>query len=221
MLEKQLKRWTGGNTGFWVAFLEQAVVKNTSQDPSYDGYCDCRPDLWMSDLTNELWPRVRERCVSGQDGNLAFARSISIILVVWFTRVCRSKCYDPTRSIKLRRVGMKRLVEYASVLAGAVMDESKDHLHFPDQEWDCPFPRSARYEPNERELRWRKLVETGAEDIGGCDVSGSEPEYGGRDGEECFRVPQDTIETAAKRLSAAVAAHHLQPEPLRVSGDGG
>ncbi len=53
----------------------------------------------------------------------------------------------------MRRQVMERVSDYALMLLSCITDESSDPVFFPKQEWDAPFSRTARYEPDEMELR--------------------------------------------------------------------
>ncbi len=48
---------------------------------------------------------------------------------------------------------MQRTTRYALMVAECLLDESVDPAFFPKQEWDPPFSKTARYEPDEMELK--------------------------------------------------------------------
>lgn len=147
-LEHLLVFWTGEGKKFWLNWIGEKIgkyatgpkvkIKGNVHDTMKKGW------RWLQDLSKEVWDRTVTRLPDGMDENILCARITGLILTLWTCRIIRAKSYDPRRPAKVRRTMMDRFVDTGRFLIECVADESLDHAYFPSQEWDPPFPDSAK-----------------------------------------------------------------------------
>jgi hypothetical protein len=144
---------TGKDSVWWLNFIGERIAACAKLLRGSKGLETCDPRVWLSDLVKELWKRSHKQCPKAADENIFCARWLGLILALWSCRIIRAKSYDPRRDPEDRRRMMVRFREYGELLLGCITDESVDHVYFHAQEWDCPFPPAARYEPDETEKK--------------------------------------------------------------------
>lgn len=157
VMESYLRAWTRKGTRAWMSRIEELIVL-ASKPHELDPEClTSDPVEWIHKLTKEVWEGTRGKLSAQSDENLMASRLVGLILVLWYSRVHRAKCHDPRRKPVDRRKGMLSLNKFRHMVFDCLTDESRDHTFFPDQEWDSPFPPTARYEPDDAELRRQRL----------------------------------------------------------------
>lgn len=151
--DRLLVKWTGGPSRYWMRRIGDLVVKCAKPIRGHPGLMTCEPALWVAALALDVSKRVLQRAPKSADGNLIVANCLALILLRWGYRTSRAKCYDPRRPVAQRRKSLRRVQQVALAAAECLIDESGDARDYPDQEWDMPFSRTARHEPDEMELK--------------------------------------------------------------------
>jgi hypothetical protein len=147
MKSKKPKTWIESKTGrtdrYWLKRIGVLIGKH-----AYWGEDKVHQEVeildWFVPLSGEVVKSMEGRINKRADGNIYFSAIMGYILVLWYVRIVRAKCYDPRRPAKLRKRGMLAMANYCGMLAMALMDESKDSQHFPGQKWDPPFAPGAK-----------------------------------------------------------------------------
>lgn len=155
-LNKLFKQYTERGVKYWMNRIGELIAKGGKKIKGYKTLKTESPERWMCELTNEIVPLIYKNAPSGSDENLAATRILSLLYTLWFYRLCRAKAYDCRRPVEVRKQIMERLEEYSAVLFGCLIDESFDSKFFPSQEWESPFVKNARYEPDTAELERQK-----------------------------------------------------------------
>ena len=161
-INKILKSATGKNAVWWMNFIGTEISKCAKPIEGTDGLQTCNPIVWVSVVVKELWKELLPRIPGPADENIAHARVLSLILTLWTCRIIRAKSYDPRRDPKDRKRIMKRGELYHHALLECIADESNDSKYFPAQEWDYPFSRKVRHEPDEMEKKRQAYVKKGS-----------------------------------------------------------
>ncbi len=152
-VSKWLKRWTDQDSVYWLNRIGYLIVQCAKPIKGSKGLSTCNPVVWMSILAQEIHKAARPKIPNGADENIVVGKLVSLILVLWSYRISLAKCHDPRRPVKQRRQGLERTVSFGSLIAECLLDETSDPVFFPEQEWDVPHAKNARYEPDEMELK--------------------------------------------------------------------
>ena len=148
-----LKNRTGKDSQYWLKRIGILISKHAYWDKEETRkakaakrplHMSVKLEDWVTHFTDEVIRRRVEGLNSRYDGNMRFASVVSFILMKWWVRLVRAKCYDPRRRLKDRKKGMLALNGFCREVMGFMMDESEDHKHFPDQKWDPPFTPDAK-----------------------------------------------------------------------------
>ncbi len=149
-VDKTLKKWTGQGAQYWFDRIGALIARTAKPVKGY-AVSTCDPAQWVGELAREICKAAHPKIPTAADENITAARLLSLLLAGWFARIARAKAYDPRRPVKVRRQVMGRLQDYSEALLGVLTDESMDPSLFPAQEWDVPFAKNARYEPDDME----------------------------------------------------------------------
>lgn len=152
-VDKFLKMWTGEPSSYWMAKIGHLIHDHSKPIKGSKGLSYTETHKWLAVLSKRVALAVRQRLFPTSDENIGVSKVLSVILLLWYARIVRAKCYDPRRPKNARKSGLGSLVNFAKVITVCLMDESNDHRYFPSQEWDSPFPPGARYEPDDMELK--------------------------------------------------------------------
>lgn len=148
------KEFTSGLAGEelakWCKLIEALIRKHTrpltakeahKMGISPKGHGETDPVKWIRDLAKDVKKNFPK---SGMyDGNMLMAVRMSQILMFWYLRLQRAKCYDPRRPVKIRRFAMEKLMVYCSTIMMMIVDERFDAEIFK-QDWDPPFNPKAK-----------------------------------------------------------------------------
>lgn len=134
-----LERATRRSPAWWIGKVQREITRAStpSDNPKHDT-TDAR--RWIE--------RVMEAVVGSlpagfYDGNMRAAAVLSQVLALWYLRVHRAKCYDPTRPVASRQQGLEDWLGYATALGALALDERHDAAAFPHQDWESPFDPDA------------------------------------------------------------------------------
>lgn len=136
LLDDLLIKATGEGARYWMDFVGKAIFDCTDQFTR-----GSRPAVWLAVLSAEVWDRIRTRHDwKVMDENIVCSKALSLILALWSCRVVRAKAYDNRRPLEARKGMLDRLTEFCMALTRCMVDESRDHVYFPAQDWSPPFP---------------------------------------------------------------------------------
>jgi hypothetical protein len=153
-IDKLLIERTGEPSLYWLNRIGTLIGKHSKAIRGTKGLESTEVHKWVAELGREVSRRVRLRSAPTQDENLGVSLVLGLILSLFGIRIVRAKCYDPRRPVRVRRqVLNKSLLRYQTALLEVLVDESQDAKYFPKQEWDSPNSPTARYEPDEMELK--------------------------------------------------------------------
>lgn len=152
-VDKWLKKWTDQDSLYWMNRIGALIAKTAKLIKGSGGLQGCDPGKWLGMLAKELTKAIEPKLGVQYDENIALSKFMGLILAMWSYRIGRAKCYDCRRQLRARRESMKRLMNYPILLMECLMDESLDHVYFPAQGWDPPFPKEAKYTPDEGERK--------------------------------------------------------------------
>ena len=130
---------TGRDDVQWVQWIEDRIAlcsegQGDGTRTMIEGTC------WIADLAHEVTMLMGEKgLLHLGDGNIVLAQVVSMVLVLWASRVYRAKCYDPKRDAEMARKCLASTHHYDAAIFEAMTDVSKDHVYFPDQGWRSPF----------------------------------------------------------------------------------
>ncbi len=141
-VEKWLKSETGYGSVYWLDYVGQRIKKH-SKPVKGSVHDTTDPEKWLKDLVHYFWGIMKTKDWQVRDENLACAATLSMILCLWFSRCARAKSYDKRRPIKLRKKAQERLITYWKAMLECFVDESRDPLMFPSQEWESPYDPNA------------------------------------------------------------------------------
>ena len=129
-----LKNRTGDGAQFWMDWIGNQIPKYTTENRL------TQSDLWLRDLSEEIFKRVKQRYdLTVIDENILCSSIMSIILTLWSCRIIKAKAYDQRRQLEARQKMMSNLNDYHHALLDCMVNETMDHLFFPKQQWHPPF----------------------------------------------------------------------------------
>lgn len=133
----------------WLRFVERSIVKSQYgkkiRIKTKDGTGLHSQNSWdwlgemMVEVINSIPKDGRMR-----DPNMFVARRLGIVLLTWFVRVSRAKCFDPRRPLVLRKKAYALWLENLSGITSLLMDDRDDPKIWPGQKWDNPFGKNAK-----------------------------------------------------------------------------
>ena len=128
---------------WWVQRVQAAIAKHTKPitKGKWKGHGNTNLSRWVRDIFNEV---LKTSPKEPHDENMRFAAVAGMVLICWFLRCQRAKCYDPNRPIAIRRGAMERWMKYSADLVRLIVEEQNDPKIFPGQQWDPPFSPSAK-----------------------------------------------------------------------------
>lgn len=136
----------------WLDLIGTLIVENSKPLKGFPKLSTSNTAGWLVAFTKVISKEVEKRTPTHYDENIAVAKVLSVLLTLWVYRISRAKAYDPRRPIKVRKQAIDRTSQYALLLMQIVTDESVDPVYFPVQEWDPPYSKTARYEPDTAEM---------------------------------------------------------------------
>jgi hypothetical protein len=152
-VNKWLKQWTDNDSHYWLNRIGLLIGQCAKPIRGSKGLSTCDPVVWIKDLTQEIRKVATKKIPKSADENIAIAKIVSLLLLLWSYRVGRAKCHDPRRPVKQRRQGLEKTVVFGSLVTECLLDETHDPQYFPAQDWDVPHAKNARYDPDEMELK--------------------------------------------------------------------
>jgi hypothetical protein len=141
--DRLLKRYTGEDSAFWVARVQEEVWKSVTKKTRKDVHPECDAAQWTRAITKDISDRVEALEDYGGDGNILVAYLCAIVFATWGYRISHAKMYDPNRPLSIRRKGLKRHINLCLALVEAIFDESRDAEYFP-QDFNPPYGPSAK-----------------------------------------------------------------------------
>jgi hypothetical protein len=147
---KILHNWTGHDLKWWLNRVGVLIGESSypMKGKGNEGLYNTNTVKWITKLSEEMRSFAENRIPIAADGNLVMSCLVGLILMAFFYRCGRAKCYDPRRDPRDRRMALKRMAMYAQMFAEVLLDDTQDPKLFPDQEWDHPFAKKAHHEPD-------------------------------------------------------------------------
>lgn len=157
--DELIEGYTGVDSAGWVELI-QAMIKTYFDAEPGNPHPECRPWEWLPKVVAEIAvqhrahmsrplprrrferfrkPRVRE----AYDENMSSCMVTAAILATWSMRLARTKAYDPSRPILLRKKALARARATSLALVDAIFDESLDPIYFTLPDWDNPVAPGA------------------------------------------------------------------------------
>lgn len=133
---------------YWLKRVQNLINKHSSEprkSGKYKGHGSTDTALWIRDLEKEVTKHIKaaHKGRIDYDENMATARLLGRVLVVWYCTVLRSKSFDPNRPIERKRASVA-VTQYRGELMSAISDDELMGKVFGDcQYWNFPFGKGA------------------------------------------------------------------------------
>lgn len=133
----------------WLRFVEASIFKSqygkkvrvTTKDGT--GMHSRNDWTWLVSVIAEVVKSMPNDGVP-RDPNMFVARRLGLVLLTWFVRVSRAKCFDPKRPLRLRKKAYGLWLENLAGITGLLMDDRDDPVVWSGQAWDNPFGKKAK-----------------------------------------------------------------------------
>lgn len=132
---------------YWLNLVQKLIGKHSGEarkSGKHKGHAETNTSLWIADLEREVTKYIKKMNKGNTyDGNMAVARLLGRILVVWYCTVHRAKSYDPNRPLE-RAKANKAVTVYRGCLMAAISDdELMGEVFGNTQHWNFPFGKGA------------------------------------------------------------------------------
>ena len=131
----------------WVQLVEDLIAAYSTKPRKrgkYKGHVNTDPS-WIKELATICWSHVVAHNKGRmRDNNMALARLLGRVLVIWYCTVQRAKSFDPSRTLE-RRKANAQVTRYRARLMRALMDDALMGAVFgKKQQWNFPYGNGAR-----------------------------------------------------------------------------
>lgn len=112
----------------------------------YKGHSDTNAVAWVTDMVKLVQSDIKRRYGRRHDydGNMALAREVGAVLLLWYANVHRAKTMDPNRPLSVRRRAQKMRNDFLSRVIRAMNDDKLMASVWSGQQFNMPYGRGAK-----------------------------------------------------------------------------